>query len=461
MSRPFAAPMKVLCAAALALVLILFTLTSPAILNAHDDSRRITLDNGLRVYLYERHNLPLIHVVCAFDFGSKNETDDTSGLAHLLEHTILFRGTAQRTGDQISREIRRHGAYFNAHTGRDVSLFELSCPSRFADFAFRNQKEILFDLRIRQDELDKEKDVILEEISQLNDDPERCALSHFFSRLFPGHPYSLPIYGRKDVIASLSAETVSAWHRRFFVPDRCALAVVGDLSLEEMEEKVRAVFSSIPKGVEFIPEIPEAPALVRSDEFEVRMDIQKTYMVIGKRGPDYNHDDQFGVDVLTQVLGRGVNPLLNGPLRGRRRLVDSISMGYSALRCGGAIHIMLILDSKNINSAKRETVNFLKSSHNLNYTRDDFIGDEAFYALDFLESAKNQLRFGFHRTQEDGLQIASSLARYMLLNTNTGRGSYLDAIDAVDSGQIRKIASDYLGKGRYVTVIIRPQSKGK
>ncbi|MCJ7679191.1 MAG: peptidase M16, partial [Candidatus Aminicenantes bacterium] len=97
----------------------------------------------------------------------------------------------------------------------------------------------------------------------------------------------------------------------------------------------------------------------------------------------------------------------------------------------------------------------------LNYTRDDFIGDEAFYALDYLESAKNQLRFGFHRAQENGLQIASSLARYMLLNTQTERGGYLNAIDAVDSGKIRKIASDYLGKGRYVTVIMRPQTKGK
>ncbi|MCJ7679106.1 MAG: insulinase family protein [Candidatus Aminicenantes bacterium] len=442
-------------------VLILFTLTTIPVYGAQDDSRQITLDNGLRVYLYERHNLPLLHVVCAFDFGSKNETDDTSGLAHLLEHTILFRGTAQRTGNQISREIRRHGAYFNAHTGRDVSLFELSCPSRFADFAFRNQKDVLFDLQIKQEELDKEKDVILEEISQLNDDPERYALFRFFSRLFPGHPYGRPIYGSMDVIAALSAETVETWYKRYFVPNRCALAVVGDLSLTAMEEKVRTVFSGIPRGEDTIPEIPMAPVLPNNDEFEVRMDIQKTYMVIGKRGPDYNHPDRYGVDVLTQVLGRGVNPLLSTPLRGRRRLVDALSMGYSALRYGGAIHVTLILDSKNINSAKRETVKFLKSAQFLNYTRDDFIGDDAFYALDYLESAKNQLRFGFHRAQENGLQIASSLARYMLLNTQTERGGYLNAIDAVDSGKIRKIASDYLGKGRYVTVIMRPQTKGK
>jgi zinc protease len=148
----------------------------PLVLSAADPGRYFVLDNGLRVFLYEKHGLPLVHVVTGFDVGSKNETDETNGLVHLLEHCVLFRGTSSRSGREVSADIRRHGAYFNASTGPDLSLFEISLPAEYAEFALRNQKDILFGLDLTQAELDGEKDVILEEYSQMEDDPEKNAV---------------------------------------------------------------------------------------------------------------------------------------------------------------------------------------------------------------------------------------------------------------------------------------------
>ncbi|MCJ7488327.1 MAG: insulinase family protein, partial [Candidatus Aminicenantes bacterium] len=158
------------------------------------------LDNGLRVFLYEKRDLPLLHVVTGFDVGSKNETDETSGLVHLLEHCILFRGTSVRSGAEVSADIRRHGAYFNANTGQDLSLFEISLPAEHAEFALRNQKEILFGLDLSQPELDEEKDIILEEYNQMEDDPQRNAVDLVLQALFPGHPYGRSVYGRREII---------------------------------------------------------------------------------------------------------------------------------------------------------------------------------------------------------------------------------------------------------------------
>ena len=102
----------------------------------------------MEVFLYERHTLPLLNMVMAVNLGSKDESEETNGLVHLLEHYILFRGTKSRSSEQITQDIRRHGAYFNAHTGRDMALFEISIPSEYSDFALENQKDILFNLEI-------------------------------------------------------------------------------------------------------------------------------------------------------------------------------------------------------------------------------------------------------------------------------------------------------------------------
>ena len=113
-----------------------------------ETEKGFNLENGLKVFLYERHNLPLVNIVVAVNAGSKDETDETNGLVHLLEHYILFRGTETRSGSDIAGDIRRHGAYFNAHTGQDLAIFEISIPAESADFGLANQKEILFDLKI-------------------------------------------------------------------------------------------------------------------------------------------------------------------------------------------------------------------------------------------------------------------------------------------------------------------------
>ncbi len=165
------------------------------------------------------------------------------------------------------------------------------------------------------------------------------------------------------------------------------------------------------------------------------------------------------MDILTQILGQGVNPMLNYQLRGRRDLVHSVSMAYSAHKYGGAIFIYITLDSKNVNFAKREAIKFLKDTRSLDYSKNDFVGESQMYAFDYLESAKNQIKFNFHQSQEKGLAIATNLARYLLLNENLEGGSYIENIAKLNSSDVRKVANKYLSKGRYVIVTISPKKK--
>lgn len=441
-------------------VLLIFCLLFITAINSQDKTQKyFELDSGLKVFLYEKHTLPLVNLVFAVNLGTKDESEETNGIVHILEHYILFRGTEFRTGPEISQDIRRHGAYFNAHTSLDLATFEISLPSEHADFALRNQKEILFNLKLSQEELDEEKKVILEELSQIQDDPLKYATSLVYQNLFKNHPYQKPIQGKKEIIEALTIEQIEKFYRKFFVPSNSVLAIVGDFEIEEMEKKTKDIFGDLKKEEISTPKYEKAPALKKTVEIKQEMDVNQAYLVIGISGPDYNHKDQYALDILTQILGRGVNPMLNYPLRGRRNLAQSALMRYGAHKYGGVIIIYITLDPKNIGITKRETIKFLKETSRLNYSKKDVMGDSQFYALDYLESAKNQIKFNFHQSQEKGLAIATSLAMYLLLNENQEGGSYLENIEKLNSLDLRKAAGKYLSKGRYVIVTISPKKK--
>ena len=422
-------------------------------------TKEYELENGLRVFLYEKHSLPLINCSVAVNVGTKDESDETSGLVHILEHYILFRGTQIRSGTQISQDIRRHGAYFNAHTGLDLAVFEISLPSEHADFALKNQKEILFNLKITQEELDEEKKVILEEVSQVQDDPMRYAASLVYQSLFKDHPYQKPVYGRKEIIEATTVEQLEEFHQNFFIPQNCTLAIVGDFKIDEMEKKVRDTFGDLDKGAATARSYEKVHFLEKNVDVKHEMDVNQAYLVFGMIGPDFNHPSQYGIDILREILAGGVNPILNARLRGRRNLIYNTWMQHGTFKYGGAIFIYITLDPKNISLVRREVINFLKDARNFNFSKEDFVGESQLYALDYLESAKNQIKFKYHRSQEEGLLIARSLARYLHLNEIPDRGGYLKNIEKINSSDLRKVTGEYLSKGRYVIVTVLPKKK--
>ena len=433
---------------------------TPCYLGSEEAAKSFVLDNGLKVFLLEKRSVPLVNVAAAVDLGSKDENAETSGLVHVLEHCILFRGTETRSGSEISRDVRRHGAYFNAHTGQDIAFFEISVPASASDFALSNQKEILFHLKITQEELDTEKEIILEELRQLEDDPFGTATNLVYQHLFRGHAYANPLIGDPEVIKNLTAEKLEALYRRYFVPPNCSLAVVGDFNLAEMEEKVRRVYGDVTGEAPPPPRFEPAQAPKGVVDLEVEMDVQKAYLVIAVQAPDFNSPEQYAMDVLTEVLGRGVNPLLYSALnQGPRRLVETIMMAYHSHKYGGAVLAFLTLDPKNLGRTKREAVNYLRRAREGYFTPADFPGDEQMYAFDHLRSAQNQIRYNAYESQEKGLFLAMSLAQFMILREGQAQGSYLENIDRVKSGDLRKIADKYFGRTDYVMISIVPRKK--
>ncbi len=195
-------------------------------------------------------------------------------------------------------------------------------------------------------------------------------------------------------------------------------------------------------------------------EIEQELDVQEAYLVIGMAGPDYNSSDQYAMDVLAEILGRGIRPLLSVTLRGQRDLVNGVSMSYATLKYSGANLVYFTLEPKNLNAAKRLAVQYLRQkARSENYAKADVYGEAQMYAFDYLDSAKNQILFSVQKAQEEGLTLAASLAMHAVLSESASSVNYLENIGKISTSDLRKVAAKYLSPGGYVVVSIVPKKK--
>lgn len=442
---------------------LLAALSGPLTADGEDrpTSAYFVLDNGLQVLLQERHGLPLTGMSLAIDLGIKDETDATSGYSHLLEHMLLFGAGGAGDSEVRLAELRGRGIEANAHTDHDLMTFEISCPAPEGNWALERMRQTVFSGRLDPARLEDEKRIISEEILQLRDDPDYLGRLLIMEQLFAGHPYGRPVFGDDQAIRAATVAGLQAFCASRLVPDRCALAVVGDFTLSEMEKEVRRSWGTLPRGTEPAPAVPECPRLEKNSERSIGLDLQECHLFIGWQAPAFNDEMRLPFSLLTHLLGRGLNPVLNGVLRGGRRLVDRLSMSYSSMRCGGMAILHLVLEEKNMRSAKNELATFLSRIRNFYFSRDDVPPPAPPGMLDYLESAKNQMEYGDGNFRESALNLSLAAARFLLLNQRPAERSYLESVARVNSGDLRKAAGRFLSGKKWAVVAITPAAEGK
>jgi len=419
-------------------------------------SAYFTLDNGLQVLLQEKHDLPLTGMALAIDLGTKDESEATSGYAHLFEHMLLFGSGGSMDSEARLAELRRHGVAHNAHTDHDLMTFELSCPAAESAWALEQMRQTVFSGQLDPRLLESEKRVINEEILQLRDDPAFLGRLLVMEQLFAGHPYGRPVYGDGRAIAGATVEGLRAFCAPRLVPGNCALSVIGDFTLAAMEEHVRRSWGGLAKAAAPAVVVPLAGRLEKSGEQQISLDIQESHLFIGWRAPDFNDEQRLAFSLLTHILGSGLNPLLNSVMRGNRQLADRVNMSYMPLRSGGMAVLHVTLKEKDIRAAKGEVASFMGRVSSFNFSKEDVLPRDRMHVLDFLGSAKNQMEYGNGSFRESTLNLSVACSRYLLLNRTPVQGSYLENVDKVSSSDLRRAAGKFLSGRKWVVLAITP-----
>ncbi len=311
---------------------------------------QFTLENGLKVILQENRNVPVVALQIWVKTGSADEKEDEAGMCHFIEH-MIFKGTDRRKVGEMAREIESLGGSINAYTSYDHTVYHITIASRYADIALDILSDAIQRSVFDPVELEKEREVILEEIRMGEDDPSRRLFRQTMATAFKHHPYGRPIIGYEKTIRSITREQMLAYFKRWYTPDRVVFVGAGDFDPQEMERKIKGLFKDFKRSSEILPERPREP---EQKEFRSSFTFGKfkeTYLQMAVPITSMTHEDTPALDVLEQILGGGETSRLVQKIKLEKGLVHSISASSYTPKDPGLFIIGATLPAENLAKA--------------------------------------------------------------------------------------------------------------
>lgn len=197
------------------------------------DLERSRLENGLEVCLLPSTQAPIVVVSIWYRVGCRDEAGDQGGLAHFLEH-MMFKGSAAFPMGEIDRLTQALGGENNAFTSHDATAYHFAFATEHWQRALEIEADRMNALLLDPDEIEKERQVILEEISMYEDDPWDSLELETTRRFYDGHPYGRSILGQRESVEAIDREALEAFHRRYYRPDNAVLVIAGDLGRDPL-----------------------------------------------------------------------------------------------------------------------------------------------------------------------------------------------------------------------------------
>lgn len=291
---------------------------------------RATLAGGMRLVTDRMDSVETVSLGVWVNAGARNETADINGVSHLLEH-MAFKGTARRSALDIAVEIENVGGHLNAYTSRESTVYYATVLKENADLALDIVSDILLNSTFADDELARERAVVLQEIGQANDTPDDIIFDTFQETAYPEQPLGRAILGTTDIVSRMPRETLKGYIEAQYGSDRMILSAAGNLDHETLAGLAETAFADVS------PSQADAPLPGRytgGDNREIR-DLEQAHLVMGFEGVGYDDDDYYPLAVLSTALGGGMSSRLFQEVREKRGLVYSIYTFSSAYQDGG------------------------------------------------------------------------------------------------------------------------------
>lgn len=277
--------------------------------------QKTVLPCGLRIVTETIPSVRSVAVGLWVDVGSRDEAEEEAGITHFIEH-MVFKGTERRRTHQIAQRIEYVGGYLNAFTTKEHTCYYVRVLDEYLDRALDTLVDLAFRPRFPEREIEKEKEVILEEMKMYEDTPDEYIFDLFEELVYAGHPLGRPIVGREETVRSFTRAMLLDFMARHYTPDRIVLAAAGRLQ----HERVVALTERLLQGVALRPtnnrQRQPVPAYRPGERIE-RRSVQQAHLVLGGRGYDLHHPHRAALTVLNTLLGGGMSSRLNQNIRER------------------------------------------------------------------------------------------------------------------------------------------------
>ncbi|MBM4138045.1 MAG: insulinase family protein [Nitrospira sp.] len=298
---------------------------------------KIVLDNGVRLVTEQIPTLKSVTVGMWVNAGSRDESPEQAGYSHFIEH-MFFKGTAIRSATDISREIDALGGEMNAFTTRETTTFYVKVLDQHLPKALDLLADLLHHSRLGPKEITKEKQVVLEEIRMVQDDPEDLVQELHAGLVMGRHPLSRPILGQAKTIARLRRQDLFDYINTHYRPQEMVLAVAGNFDRRRLERTMARTFGARRASVR-AESRKRWPADVCGGVRLQQKPLEQVHLCVGLKGLPAGHKDRYAAYVLNSVLGGSVSSRLFQEVREKRGLAYSIYSFLSGYSDGGTVTI--------------------------------------------------------------------------------------------------------------------------
>jgi predicted Zn-dependent peptidase len=292
-----------------------------------------TLENGLRILVEEVPQSRSVSVGLWTRCGSRDDPSDVPGIAHLIEH-LAFKGTERWTAEGISREIDAVGGHLNAATGKESTFYYADVPADGLSVAVDVLTDLVFRPQLDPDQLELERNVVLEEIRGSLDDPEHAAYDLFVGGLWNDrHPLGHSVLGTQESIAHATRAQILAHHERFYRPDNAVLVACGAVRAEDLFAQSRSLPAVDASNND--ESARRTPPTLHPDRRHHLRRTGQTHVYFGLAGPDSSNDDRFPLEVANSILGDGPSSRLFRSIREDRGLAYAVASNLTCYTdCG-------------------------------------------------------------------------------------------------------------------------------
>ncbi|GMU80016.1 MAG: peptidase M16 [Acidimicrobiia bacterium] len=298
--------------------------------------RTSRLDSGIRVVTESLPALRSAAIGFWVGTGSRDEPDELAGASHFLEH-LLFKGTERRSAAEIATAVESVGGDMNAFTAQELTAFYVRVPDHRLALAIEILSDIVWSPALRSDEVESERQVILEEIHMRDDTPDDLVHDVFASAMFPDHPIGREVIGNPSTIGAMTRDDVAAFHAQHYHPSNVVVAAAGNLEHDDVvalvEAGMQGAAGSRPTRRAHRGEPGPHPVAVVED------DLEQVHLVLGTRALRRDDPDRYAFGVLNQVLGGGMSSRLFQEVREQRGLAYSVYSYRAAFEETGALGI--------------------------------------------------------------------------------------------------------------------------
>jgi predicted Zn-dependent peptidase len=281
---------------------------------------KTVLDSGLRVVTESLPQLRSVTLGAWVGSGGRDEQANEWGASHFLEH-LLFKGTEERSARDIAEAIESVGGEMNAFTAHEQTVFYVRVPDVQFDVAFEVLADVLWSPVFRPDEVESERQVILEEIAMRDDTPDDIVHELFAAALYPGHPLGREVIGSEESISQMPRDRIAAYHGAHYAPSNVIVAAAGNIGHQDVVDRARARVPSHdgarPARPRVEPEEPE-PRVV------MQRDTEQSHVVVGMRALPNLDPDRYALMLVNQMLGGGMSSRLFQEVRESRGLAYSV-----------------------------------------------------------------------------------------------------------------------------------------